>query len=67
MTLAIFLPLAFVFVALVEVMLFKHWHAQGMISQQAMMVMMSATILLPVIIYVVLTFVLPDIGAIEIF
>ncbi len=67
MTLAIFLPLAFVFIALVEVMLFKKWQAQGMISGQAALVMMSATILLPVIIYVVLTFVVPDIGATKIF
>lgn len=67
MTLAIFLPILFACIALLEVRVFKHWHAEGMITQTNARVMTAATLALPPIVYVVLNFMLPDVGAIEIF
>lgn len=67
MTLVLFLTLATAFTALVEVMLFTTWRNSGKISEAIYPVMIASALFLPVAVYLILTYAVPDIGTIKIF
>jgi hypothetical protein len=67
MTLAIFLPLVLAVVAIIDLLVFRWMSARGMVDDGKFNIMALVSFLLPVIAYIVLNFVAPEAGAIEIF
>ena len=66
MNLALALTLATAFIALFEIFLFTTWRNSGKVSESAYPFLIIASASLPFVIYLVLTYVLPDVGAIEV-
>ncbi|MEL6529406.1 MAG: hypothetical protein AAFQ27_05555 [Pseudomonadota bacterium] len=63
MTLGTLLPLICIALALTEVPLFLRWYSSGKMSAGAAYTAGALSLALPFIVYVVLTFVVPDLGA----
>ena len=63
MTLGILVPLVLLIIGFAETVLFLRWLSVGRIKAGAAYLMIALTLALPVVAYVVLTFVIPDLGA----
>ena len=67
MTLGTFLPLAFAFIALVEIPLFLKWRERGMIGSTAAIWMIAFSFSLPIALYLLFALFIPDIGNARLF
>ncbi|NVE95141.1 hypothetical protein [Altererythrobacter lutimaris] len=67
MTLGLFLPLAFGFIALTEIPIFIKLRSTGAISEAAFPFLALASLILPFALYVVLNILVPEWGAIVLF
>lgn len=67
MILGFVLPAALTVFALVDIFAFRVIRAQGSITPKAYLVWGAAAIALPILAYVVLNFIVPEWGAIEVF
>lgn len=67
MTLGIILPAALAIFALVDIVAFRMIRASGTMTPRAYMIWGGAAIALPIIAYVVLNFLIPSWGAVEVF
>ncbi len=67
MSLDIVLPGFLLFVAIIDIPIFMFMRARGMMRDNVVNLMMLASVSLPLLAYVILKFVLPDVGAIEVF
>lgn len=67
MTLEIAIPLFFLIVATGELFVFRMLRDNGTIAPAAANTMMIASFSLPIISYVILAFIVPDVGATEVF
>ncbi|MDJ0642947.1 MAG: hypothetical protein QNJ15_09025 [Erythrobacter sp.] len=62
MTLGTLLPLILILLAFTEVPLFLKWYSDGKIAKGAAYSMMALSLVLPIAAYVVLTFIVPELG-----
>ncbi len=67
MTLDIVLPAFLLFVAITDIPIFLFMRARGIMRDNVANALAFASLSLPLLAYVILNFVLPDIGAIEVF
>ena len=67
MTLATFIIAAGVMTAITEIIFFTRWRDSGRLSESAYPVLLLASIALPIALYVIFTYVVPDLGAMELF
>ena len=65
MTLAIFLPLVLVAVAIIDLVAFRWMLSQGKISERMFNLLALASVSLPLLAYIILKFIVPSAGAIE--
>lgn len=66
MTLGIAIPLFFLIVATGELAVFRRLHENGVIPAHTAKYLMIASFSLPIITYVILAFIVPDVGATEV-
>jgi len=67
MTLAIFLPLVLAAIAITDLIIFRTMLSKSAISERLFTWIALASILLPLVAFILLRFVVPDVGAIELF
>ena len=65
MTLAIFLSLVLAAVAIIDLIAFSMMRQRGKISDNMFNLLALASVALPLLAYIVLTFIVPEVGAIE--
>ena len=66
MTLGQAIPLIFIIIAFAEVPLFLRWYSSGRMPKSAAYAAMALSLALPIAAYVVLTFVMPELGATQV-
>ncbi|WFL78376.1 hypothetical protein P7228_04750 [Altererythrobacter arenosus] len=66
MTLGFLVPFLFAFAALVELVLFIQWRRSGKISEAMFPLFAAATVATPVLAFVVVCVIWPDLGAIRV-
>lgn len=67
MTLVLFVTLAGAIVALVEIVIFTRWRESGRISEGAYPFLVISSAILPVALYAIFTWLVPDLGSMELF
>lgn len=67
MTIGLFVPLAAIFAALAEILVFTKMRNDGRLGEAIYPILVFASALLPVILYLVLNYVVPDTGSIVLF
>ena len=65
MTLAIFLPLVLAAVAIIDLFAFRWMLSRGSINERMFNLLALASVALPLLAYIILKFIVPDVGAIE--
>ena len=67
MTLATFVTAAGVVTAITEIIFITRWRESGRLSESAYPVLLLASIALPIALYVIFTYIVSDLGAMELF
>ena len=67
MTLGAFMVATGIVVAATELVFFTRWRNSGRISESAYPVLLLSSIALPVALFAIFTYVVPDLGAMELF
>lgn len=67
MTLATFVTILGAIVAFVEIGLFARWRDEGRISERAFTLVVISSAMLPVALFVIFTWIVPELGARELF